>query len=361
MDTFTIFGICTFITSILTINGNVLTIVAFIKVRNLRINPSNFLILALSVADLIFGLYMCIYFGIPIVFYLGHPYGEIGCMLSVPFEYIYQTGNFLLVVINVDRVLLVSLDYSKYVKITTVSRVKAWIGVCYVGCFLCALFEISLWKYAIKHNSTAANIDFDQACLFPPRRMKSFGIYISLVFFGFPLISVAILSSLFFHRLRKRTRKVGASVAQSSVNSHVQAMTTKMNSKPKNTANLNVITIAAGMNNNDIDGEDGRSYGGSTSHDKTDDSVARKRYIKSASTLAVLVTAMCISMLPYCIYLILTAVYSDFNSYAAHYIMWYILQLNPFLDPLLYAATQKKVRQFYMAMIRKISHNYCIR
>ena len=40
-------------------------------------------------------------------------------MLTVPFEYVYSAGNMLLVAITIDRLLMVSLDYSRYTKMQT--------------------------------------------------------------------------------------------------------------------------------------------------------------------------------------------------------------------------------------------------
>ena len=98
----------TIITSI-TIIGNLLTIVAFFRVRMLRLNPSNQLILALSIADLLYAVFVLVFAAIPYAFLSYYPYGEIGCSILVAGSNFYVVGNLILVAISVDRLLLVSL------------------------------------------------------------------------------------------------------------------------------------------------------------------------------------------------------------------------------------------------------------
>ena len=124
LDLWVIIGIVLCVTQPVTIISNLLTIIAFVKVASLQTHKSNMLIFALSIADLITGVYQLFYFGIPFAFSLRPPLGEIGCMIADPVERIYYTGNLLLVAISIDRVLLVSMDYSKYVKIITKKRLK---------------------------------------------------------------------------------------------------------------------------------------------------------------------------------------------------------------------------------------------
>ena len=73
--------------------------------------------------------------------------------------------------------------------------------------------------------------------------------------------------------------------------------------------------------------------------------------MKSAITLTVLVVSMCISMLPYSIYLLVVGLSGRF-SVIVNDIMWIIVQLNPLLGPIFYAATQKQLREYYWSKIR---------
>ena len=117
-----------------TIIANLMTIIAFARIRSLRTHTSNLLIYALSITDFMWGILQFVELGVSYVYQSGPPFGELGCKISVPFEYMYNAGNMLLVAISVDRVLLVSLDYQKYVNIMTTRRLKVIIAVCYLIC-----------------------------------------------------------------------------------------------------------------------------------------------------------------------------------------------------------------------------------
>ena len=323
LDLYFVFGLSQCLIQSITIIANVMTIIAFAKVRSLRIHTSNILIYVLSITDLIWGLYVLIYYGVPFVFKLKPPLGEIGCMLTVLFEYVYSAGNMLLVAITIDRLLMVSLDYSKYTKMQTSRHFKMIISGCFLYGFIGALIELSLWNFAKKHYANAASIDFQTACMYPPRRMKWVGFYISVCFFLVPILLVGILSAVFFKRLRKRihkTRQIGS---------------------------ISTVTGSIDANNESVSVADTASSDAGTNIG----SVVRKRYIKPAVTLAALVTSMLISMLPYCIYLFISG-FSEGLNVGVTYIMWLIIQLNPMLDPLFYAATQKSLREFYRNKIR---------
>ena len=306
--------------SLFTIIGNTLTVIAFVQVRDLHIKPSNLLIFALSITDLIYGSYMFVFYGIPMLCQCGNIYREIGCLLSEFLEYTYFAGNLLLIAIGVDRVLLVSFNYSRYVKFQTSKRIQIAIVVCYAVGLVGAFIEIGFWNFAKRNNEVAANINFNEYCLFPPRRMRLFGLYISIVFYCIPLLMIIILSTLFFIRLRltiKKKRHIGNTI----------------------------VTVSAHLGNaGSIHGDSNSNVGSSI---EEGGNIIKRRYIKPALTLAVLVIAMAISMLPYCIYLIIVAVDPRLNDHYVITIMFFIGQLNPALDPVFYAATQKSVRAFY--------------
>ena len=310
--------------------ANLLTIVAFMKVRTLQNHTSNLLIFALSLADFVTGIYVLLYYGIPLVFSLRPLLNEIGCMMSVPLDNIYITGNLLLVAISIDRVLLVSKDYSKYVKMVTKFRLKLTMGICFLIGQIPSVFELSFWNYAKKNNANAATINFDDICLYPAIRLKWVSICLSC-FYYVPLFLVGTFCIIFVKRLLIRIsnkRRIGPPL-QSAGDS---------------------IEDAEGIRD-----EIARSSVEERSHDTT-----KKRYIKPAITLAALVSAMCISLLPNCISLVVEALSGSLNT-DVRYIMWMILQLNPFLDPLFFAATQKGIRDYYGAKIRELFRDLCNR
>ena len=324
VDTYFIIGVVECAVQLITILANMLIIVAFFKVQSLQTHSSNVLIFALSVVDLTSGAYQFLYIGVPYALRLNPPLAENGCMIAVVLEYVYFTGNILLVAISIDRVLLVSMDYSRYVKTVTNLRLKVTIGVCVLIGQLGSVFELSLWNYAKRTNEVAANINFVEVCFWPVRRLKWFGIYVSVCQYCLPLLLVAVFSIIFVRRLLiriHRNRRVGPEASNTDSN--------------EGSARLSENQTV-----------------GSTSSDTNHGSV-KKRYIKSAVTLAALVSAMGISMLPYCIYLIVVSLTGSFNS-TLTFSMYLVLPLNPLLDPLFFAATQRGIREYYGNKIRTL-------
>ena len=332
LSSFVIIGIVLCVTQPITIIANLLTIIAFMKVPSLQTHTSNLLIFALSIADFISGVYHLWYDAIPLAFGLKPPFGEIGCMMTVPLEYFYTTGNFLLVAISIDRVLLVSMDYSKYVKIVTKSRLKLTMGICLLICQIPTVLVLSLWNYAKKNNANAASIDFEETCLYPIDRIKSFSVYQVVCFFYLPLCLVGIFSIIFIKRLLIRI--------------HSNRRVIPENRIPDNNVR------SAGENQDEIAHP-------TASEETTQDHKAtiKKRYIKPALTLIALVSAMGISMVPYNTYCIVEVVTGTLNANVS-YAMYFTLQLNPLLDPLFFAATQKGIREFYGSKIRAMSRTF---
>ena len=321
-----VYGVATFVMSILTVIGNLMIIAAFVVERNLRTRPSNLLVMSLSVADLLFGSYLFVYYGLPITFGLGHPFGEIGCMMSVFPEYSYIVGTLLLISISVDRVFLVSLDYSRYMRFQSASRVKVTIITCCLIGVAGASVEVGMWNFAKRINEAAAGIDFDLYCLYPQRRMKTFALYLATTFYVLPVLLIGILSSTFFCLLRRRIRKTVQ--IGSSVNGY-QTQSARLESQTTGSRDP-------------------------ANQEEASRSTRTNRYKKPAITLAALVTAMLISMFPYCIYLIVAVARPQINDPGLIYIMILICQFNPLLNPIFYGATQHQIRDLYRKQARKI-------
>ncbi len=315
--------------STLTILANLLTIIVFAKERSLRLKPSNNFILALNVSDMLFGIYVFTMVGIPGVL-PGYPYGETGCMISHIASYTYVVGNLLLIAISVDRVLLVSLNYSKYTKFQTEFTVNTTICLCYGLAFIPGVVELGLWNHAKHVNFIATLIDYDAYCLSPTRlTFTSFTTILSLGVLCFPTFAVVFLSAIFFALLTRRIKKS----SQIGDNSRVNSV---------RTADGTSEVATSSTENKENEGRSAR----------------RNRYIKPAVTLGVLVLSMCVSMLPYCTYLIMRVfcpscftVDSELNVIR---IVGFIGQFNPLLDPIFYSATQKTIREFYVKKCVKV-------
>ena len=303
LDLWVIIGIVLCVTQPVTIIANLLTIIAFVKIPSLQTHKSNLLIFALSIADFISGVDQLICYGIP-------------------FQNTYNAGNYLLVAISIDRVLLVSMDYSKYIKMMTKFRLILAVGICFVIGQIPTVFDLSFWNYAKRNNVNAVGINFEEICLYPAISLKWYSIFSSLLAFFLPLFLVGIFSIIFLKRLIIRINN-SRQIVPETQNNNIRSVGENLEAIPRPTEE--------------------------TSYDTT-----KKRYIKHAITLAALVSAMAISMLPHCINLFVESLTGSLNV-DIRYITWSILQLNPCLDPLFFAATQKGIREYYGSKIRALS------
>ena len=222
--------------------------------------------------------------------------------------------------------------------------------MCYIICFLASLVELGLWNFAKRNNANARSIDYTQTCLYPPRRMKWIGLYISVCYFLTPLVLVGIFSAVFFNRLLVRIHKSRRVGIMPSALSQVTSANSASNIPTSSNSGSNAPNGDGSTANNANDCQQETTTANSNaSHD--DNAGVRRRYIKPAVTLAALVSAMGISMLPYCIYMLVVALSGSFSPDVTN-IMWLVLQLNPLLDPVFYAATQKGIRQYYGSKLR---------
>ncbi len=308
--------------AVVAVIGNLLTIVAFVKESKLREKPSDFLILALACVDFFTGLFVLPLLS-PLFVTPGHwPLGENGCRVLVTSSvWIITASLFLLIFISLDRFLLVYLDYSRYLNMQTKRVIYLFIALSFGIAIVAATLEQSMWYYGKSIDERGANINYDQVCLSPPRRVAAFSSAFFVLFYFVPVMIVCGLSIAFLGLLRRRIKnKVGA--VESSRVSSVQS-------------------------------SGGATEEGSQQHESS----IRNRYIKPALTLIALVTAMAVCMLPYCSYVIVVEWFcSECQDITVLYSFLFLQYINCCLDPVLYAATQSKIRKFYRRRVQAICH-----
>lgn len=332
-----------------TVIGNLLTLIAFWREPKLREKPSDMLICALAGVDFVTGLVVMPLMS-PLYITPGDwPLGEAGCRVLISLSNIVLNSNLvLLIFISLDRYLLVSREYPQYVKIQSEHRIYACILLSFCLAALAVGAEQGPWEYAKTVNAVAAGIDYDKFCLSPPRRITRFSIGFFVVSYLLPVVIVGILSVAFLYLLRKRMKKNltqvrpsdTASSSQAHSDNHATNTTTTTTTRGDETSALEVATISAVKTSAPT--TEGQ-------HQQAENST-RNRYIKPAITLIALVTAMGICMLPYCLYVV---VVNWFCPQCANVEVLYAVLLlqycNSCLDPILYAATQSKIRKFYRA------------
>lgn len=313
----------------LTVIGNSATIYAFWKVPGLREKPSEFLILNLSVADLMTGL-LAIPLVSPMYITPGNwPLGESGCRFIVfPFNLSIHTSLGLLLAISIDRFLLVYLEYPKYLKIQSQARINFIIACCWGFAALTVVIEQSVWDVAKGLDEVAANINYDRVCLSPPRRLQSFSISFFLGLYFTPVVLVCGFSLAFLCLLRKRLIK------------------NKVRQAPQSTTG----TVSSAPSHENQPQPDQSATGGSQGESR---SRVRNRYIKPALSLIALVFGMAVCMLPYSLYVIIIELFCPkCNNIPVLFNLLFLQFCNACLDPFLYALTQRKIQKLYCSCLK---------
>ncbi len=326
-DILLFYGIASIVAAFFILFGNGLTLIAFWKEKSLRSGPSNNLIIALTLNDFLYGCHILFLVGIPYSFFTDYPYGEYGCMAAVICNNIFVVGNLLLLAITVDRILLVALKYSTYVKFQTSRRVAIEIAICYIIVAAIVTTELGLWNFAKKFDHVAKILNFEQYCLSPARRLKEFGLLLSFGFYVIPIVSIFALNIVFFALLIRKIKnrsKIGDSTMHSQVDTMRRNQATSLGDKT------------------DDRGSDSKTNS------------TRNRYIKPAVTLGVLVVAMAISNIPYCTYIIVASFCESCKSPTLIRICLLFTELNSLLDPLFYALTQRKITEFYRKKLQRM-------
>ena len=293
------------------------TIVAFLKDTNLQEKPSDVLILTLSCIDVLQGLVLV---PLHLSYYAFGQWmlGEPGCKAYVTMAYASVTFNLLLVgAISLDRVLLVGMEYPRYVKYQSKRRILCGIACCLGVSLIPAVVDIAVWDFAKSNNAIAAGIDFDYVCLSPTRWMPQISLAFLFVFLLIPVLLVAVLSVAFLVLLRRRLNKKRVGI------------TNEEDSTRKNSTS-------------------GASTSVERAHQRT-----RNRYVRPAIILGALVVAMGISVLPYLSYVFIVVLACP----ACHkpqivYILALLLYCKPLFDGVLYGVTERKMRRFYKSVFR---------
>ena len=310
-----------------TIVGNLATIMAFIKVRPLREKPSDLLILALSCADLGTGFALVMLFPVTAIGYW--PWGEIGCQIYVWFANICVfSGVIITASISLDRYLLISKDYPKYMKLQSKKRIIIAILVVYVYATSMGFLEVILWNIIPVPGAGKESFDYSRECRSPAKHNFTYAVVLFMVNMFLPMIVIEILSLSFVVLLRRKLKN-RAQVGDQD------------NSQSGNTQESNTATT-------------GRSA--SDSGDRSTREGSRNRYTKAAITLGALVMALNICLPPFVLYILIISFFCPKCSNGnVRDMLNYLLYFNSCLNPLLYAVTMGKIRRFYKSIICKRS------
>ena len=315
------------IIAVLTIVGNIGTILAFWKVSALREKPSDLLILCLTCADLGVGIIGVYDFPRRVLGYW--PYGLIGCQARAMLRDTCLTvGIVSTAAISYDRFLLVSREYPKYMKTQSKSRILCKIAGAWIYGIALGLSEVILWSYISPPDGL--EFDYDVECRNPVKHnaLCSLIYYILVIFM--PLVLVEVFSLLFVHRLNRKLRGVIA-IQPGDLS--------QTDDTPEEGENNRQLSTSA-----DSSIRNGPNQGGS--------SPPRKRYMKAAIVLGALVTVLNICLLPFVLYTLAISLFCPrCNSLIVRDVLANLIYLNSCLNPVMYAVTMRKIRVFYKGVL----------
>ncbi|XP_071784338.1 uncharacterized protein [Asterias amurensis] len=199
-------GVLLVILSAISILGNIATIWAFKSNHKLRHNQSNLLILGLSCFDLVIGAT-----GLPAAaIYTGFgtwPLGRDVCVINALFSVVGVSGAmYTVTAINIDRYLLVSRDYSAYLRIQSSRNLKLQIAGFWLLAWLISLSETIIWT-AGGVAEVEKLIDFTKECRSPVRTDPQFAIATSVILFAIPFCIMIVSNLRFVVLFRRRLRR----------------------------------------------------------------------------------------------------------------------------------------------------------
>ncbi len=314
--------------------GNITTIVAFWKVPLLREKPSNLLILNLTCADLGVG------FSLLMVTpgrFVGHwLWGKIGCQINVFILNLFIiTGMLTTLAISVDRYLLITKPYPRYVVLQSQRSILKIIAGIWFYALIWGIVEIIMWDVIV--NSLSVDyFDFNKICTSPAKHIFLPAAIYFVINFLVPLIAIEVLSICFIVNMRNKLKRTNPMDQDSSSVSQTGSVSVfnsrhRLRSRPG-------LTTGEGEPSEVPQDEEGT----------IDRHPIRKRYMKAAVTLAGLVIILNVCCLPYILYTLITSLLCPWcRNDKVSFILFQVVRTNSSLNPFLYALTMAKIRQFY--------------
>ncbi|XP_072039229.1 histamine H3 receptor-like [Amphiura filiformis] len=337
-----------------TLLGNAGTIVAFYKVRSLREKPSDLFILSLSCADLIMG--CVITFTVP-TYALGYwVWGKTLCQLFATLANIAVIAGILnTLMICWDRYLLISKEYPKYVKMQSKHRVIGIITVVWAYSVVSGFIEWIVWDI-VNIPETVYEFDFTRECRSPP---KHDFIYQTQAFTlnGFlPLLGIEGLSVAFVVLLRRKLHKRMQVTDFEYSNTQSQQLQERgdqpggsLTVSRSNVVHTSNNTLSGSTSGHRNIGVDSTNMLVNTRNAEHTSSNPKNRYVKAAITLAALVIALNLCLLPFILYTLYVSLVCPICSdrLIRDILSNIVVPLNSCLNPILYAATMSKIKRFY--------------
>ncbi|XP_033108073.1 histamine H3 receptor-like [Anneissia japonica] len=375
--------------------GNLLTIIVLVQYRFLLTNScSNHHVLSLAVADI--GVSVIALPSTLSVYLTGHwPFGVVLCIVkSILGSTLICVTMFTLVFISFDRYLLLSKDYPKYQRWQRNNVIK--VQIIFVWVFPSVLWTINilLFVYEAEMNPT-----LDPFCNFHLYPSLIFKILYSVFLLFFPLLLLIFFSVQTFVLItrRIRQRRVGIyhpGALNNTVSQRVfQKITKETKQSSHNCSDSRTMTgqqvfeineslhdnVKYSDNNDTHTQQHCQSADNMRGTSKTQQNSSSRRhrqlwkkqitkqrsikrdYIRPAALLGALVSAFTFCLLPFSILGSVQAFRGVYDSESSWMYIHLTAYLNAFLNPLLYAATNIKIRAAIKKLIRKMCSSCTIR
>lgn len=312
-------GVVTSIWTIIIIIGNSATIAAFCYVPGLRIRPSDLIFLNLACTDLGLGLsnVLFVYSRINVIW----PTGKVGCQITLFAQNIFVVASvFTTVAIVMDRYLLVSREFPKYLTIQCRSTVRATIALIWMYAFISAGSEIILWDRVAVLD--IGRTDRPDTCQSPVKHIFLPSAIYYVLNAILPIILLLTVTIYNLCKLRRVLRQIDVS------NMQLQA------------------TLAAAARNAIPPPPQGLPHHPYAS---------KKRYTNAALTMVVIGLGHSLCGLPFITYTLITNLpCKECHSYFTRRVLADMVRFNSCINPFLYAATMGKIRTFYRQVFRRI-------
>ncbi len=331
----------------LTFLGNIGTIVAFWKVRGLREKPGDLFILSLSCVDVLMGL---VHISSISAFGTGRwIWGKTGCQILAILANITVYGGLLsTLLICWDRYLLISMAYPKYVKLQSKRRVIKVIAAQWCYTIMTSFIEIMIWD-TVKVSETLYKFDYSQECRSRPKHNFIFQTLEFSRNIFLPLIVIEVYCVAFVVRLRRRLRRTDINTSSSAQEQQPGGSATNRRNVVAISTNATVATTVAHTNETANVSENARNPGVKP----------QNRYVKAAKTLTALIIALNVCMQPFILYLLLVSFMCPSCNIGLirDILSLIVIPMNSCINPILYATTMNKIKQFYLKMFRLSNRN----
>ncbi len=313
-----------FATTILLVVTNALAnlgiIIAFWKIKAFGEKPSEFFILVLACVNLFLGMVIIPLHLSPYIL-LGEVrwiFGEMGCQCYIFSAFASVTnGPLLTSCICLDRLLLVKMEYPRYVKSQSKTKVLLTVTVCFILALTPATADLCFWEYS--KSVSDIRINYDYFCLSPVRYgTPEISLIFLFVFVFCPIFLVSGLSVAFLHALRLRLQRIRRVGPEHESSAHSTAGPLTLEKRTEKVTN---------------------------------------RYLKPAMTLGALVLALAVAFTPYiCYVVIIGTIWPEKLNPNVVFGVVLVLYCKSIFDPVMYAVSESKIRKFYVTRFRELKN-----